>query len=434
MSDSLAIAAVTATLKFQLLQSLATSGVEAALGGTVRITATAPHLDDDDPPRINIFFHRPLPNTGWANDRLPARSGDGANVANPYLALDLHYLISAYAAKDYYNEILLGYGMQILHETPVLPRQLIRDALTSSTLVTTDTPAELVAALAAANLAEQIEQIKITPHFLSLEEHSQIWSGLKADYRPTAAYRVSVVLIESRKSVRSALPVRGFNVYAEPFNQPRIEDVIAADGPGTPILMTKRVVLVGQSLKGDNTRVRLPAIPAEITVAVADLEAQRITFDLPASARAGIQAAQVVRMLDMGTPATLHKGWDSNVAAFILQPLITQTAGVYDITEVAAGGGQPRRLQININPAVAADQRAELLLNQILVPSGDPINYYTLPATPRDPASAPVQLLEFPITGVAAGTYLVRVRVNGAESPLDFVAPQGYTQPQVVLA
>jgi hypothetical protein len=418
---------------WQLLQSLSSSGVEAALGGTVRISAVALHLDDDDPPRLNLFFHRPMPNLGWANDRLPSRSGDGAAIANPYLALDLQYLISSYSTKDFFNEVLLGYAMQVLHETPVLPRPLIRDALTSTTLQSTDTSAEFIAALAASDLAEQIEQIKITPHFLSLEEHSQIWSGVKADYRPTAAYRVSVVLIESKKSVRSALPVRGYNIYAEPFNQPRIEDVICQDGPGTPIVITKRVVLRGHSLKADNTRVRLPAVPAEITPADVDIAAQQITIDLPLSAKAGIQAVQVVRYLKMGTPEMLHKGWDSNVAAFILQPLNTKTAGVYDITDLPATATLPRRLQINITPAVAADQRAEVLLNQIQVAPGNPVNQYTLPALDRDPLSAPLNQLIFPITVVAAGHYLVRVRISGAESPLEFVSATGYSKPEILL-
>lgn len=51
--------------------------------------------------------------------------------------------------------------MQTFHENPVLPRDTIRTALSSASLVTADTPANLLAAIAATELAEQIEQIKL---------------------------------------------------------------------------------------------------------------------------------------------------------------------------------------------------------------------------------------------------------------------------------
>ena len=59
------------------------------------------------------------------------RSGDaqGARLTNPPLALDLHYLLTAYGSVDLNAEILLGFAMDLLNETPMLSRDTIRRSL-----------------------------------------------------------------------------------------------------------------------------------------------------------------------------------------------------------------------------------------------------------------------------------------------------------------
>ena len=52
----------------------------------------------------------------------------------PPLALDLHYIITAYGRADFQAEILLGYAMHLLHERPMLDREAIRRALDPSPL------------------------------------------------------------------------------------------------------------------------------------------------------------------------------------------------------------------------------------------------------------------------------------------------------------
>ena len=61
-------------------------------------------------------------------------------------------------------------------------------------------------ALSAADLAEQFEQIKITPSVMNTEELSKLWTAVQSSYRPTAAYMASVVLIEMPRPARSYLP------------------------------------------------------------------------------------------------------------------------------------------------------------------------------------------------------------------------------------
>src|SRR5262249_31857183 len=108
---------------------------------------------------------------------------------------------------DLNAEILLGYGVQLLHETPVLTRDQLRTVLAPVSPVTGNLLPEPFGSLSAIDIADQVELIKISPVFLSTEELSKLWTAMQARYRPTMAYLVSVVLIQATDSVRSAPPV-----------------------------------------------------------------------------------------------------------------------------------------------------------------------------------------------------------------------------------
>ena len=430
MSGTLALAAVSAVLKYTLVNSLGDYNVDTAVG-SVGVSAVAPDKVDADAPAINLFLLRTDINAGWAHNALPSRSSQGAPIARPDLPLDLYYLVSAHATTDFVAEILLGYAMQIFHERPVLPRQLIRDALVSPSLITADTPAAMLAAIAAADLAGQVEQIKFSLEPSAWETMAHIWSALQTQYRPCALYKASVVLIESTTRAESALPVRSYNIYPLPFRQPVIDDVIAADGPGTPILSTKDVRIRGRRLRGDDTRVRLAGL--ELSSAALTASDSEISFSLPAAARAGILGAQVIHQLALGTPPVAHRGVESNVAALILQPQITQTGAAYNIAIVPPAGDVPRLLRVQLAPLVDERQRVQLLLNEFNPPANRPPRAHAIDARPRTPGAPATAQIDFPIPDVLAGDYLVRVRVDGAESPLEYVTPTGYNNPRVTL-
>ncbi|MDH4234862.1 MAG: DUF4255 domain-containing protein, partial [Gallionella sp.] len=210
MSSPLAIAAVTAVLRDLLNNGLIDHDITGSLGSNVDVTAVPPDTIAIDTStgrsQLNLFMHQVTPNAGWRNEGLPSRDGRGTRLSNPPLALDLHYLLTAYGSAELHSEILLGYAMHLLHETPVLDRQAIRTALSGGTVPGSILP-PAYQALSAADLADQVEQIRITPMTMSTEEMSKLWSALQAHYRPTAAYHVSVVLIEAQRAKRSALPV-----------------------------------------------------------------------------------------------------------------------------------------------------------------------------------------------------------------------------------
>ncbi len=430
MSSNLAIAAVSAVLRY-LLENPAEGASIIGVVPDLRFTTIAPRLVDDAAPTLNIFFYRAAANPGWAQNQLPARNSRGEPAGSPHLVLDLLYMVSAHGTRDFLSEALLGFAMQAFHETPVLPRALIRTALTSTSLVTVDTTASILAAFAASGLADQFEAIKITPYYPSPEDISNLWGTLSAAYAPSAFYQVSAVLIESRRPARAALPVRAYNVYAVPFRHPRIEDVIAEAGVGEPILAGGRVTLRGYALRGENTHVIVGGV--DLSAANLMITNEEISFDLPTGLLAGITGVQVAHLFDIGTPPSEHRGIESNVAAFVLQPQITETGGNYDITVLPATVDDPRRLQIDLAPTVGAQQRASVFLNELGAPSTRPAFSFSFQANPRNPEDPPTAQLVFPIPGVPAGTYLVRVRVDGADSPLVYTPPGGYNEPAVIL-
>jgi len=209
MSSPLAIASVTAVLRDLLNNGMIDHNIVGAIGSNVTVTAVPPdtiQLESNAQTQLNLFLYQVMPNQGWRNVGLPSRDGRGDRFTNPPLALDLHYLLTAYGAEELHSEILLGYGMYLMHERPVLDRQAIRTALAGSTVDASILP-PAYQALSAADLADQVEQIKITPVTMNTEEMSKLWSAMKANYRPTAAYSISVVLIEAEESTRSPLPV-----------------------------------------------------------------------------------------------------------------------------------------------------------------------------------------------------------------------------------
>ncbi|HSS22528.1 MAG TPA: DUF4255 domain-containing protein [Pyrinomonadaceae bacterium] len=450
MSTALAIASVTAVLKDLLNNGLIDHDVDASVGEVIVSTLPPDRvdaLDSQKKSRLNIFMYQVTPNAGWRNTALPSRNANGDRVSNPPLALDLHYLLTAYGAEELHAEILLGYGMQLLHETPVLTRDAIRRSLTPPSPVTAgagggDLPPAM-AALFSSELAEQVEQIKVAPSALNTEEISRMWSAFQAKYRPTAVYQVSVVLIESRGTTRSALPVRSRKVKVIPFKQPIIQQINSRATPtdlivsGQPILAGYQLVLAGSQLSGEITRVFVGGIEVPANQVVVT-DSQVIT-PLPVTLAAGVNGVQVVHNTALGSPPVPHRGVESNVAAFVLQPRIENI----NISNSQGSGNSLRSANLNltVKPAIGDTQRVLLLLNQFLPLASPPPSVDVVPdsysfvapirrvLSPPTSPPGPSENITIPIKGVRAGSYLLRIQVDGAESPLgtnpagQYVAP-----------
>lgn len=443
MSTALAIASVTAVLKDLLQNGVIDHDLTSSVGD-VLVTALPPDRIDisetTGKSQLNLFLYQVTQNAAWRNTALPSRDSAGTPLTNPPLALDLHYLLTAYGVKDLHGEILLGYGMQLLHETPVLTRESIRRALAPPSPVGDSSLPPELRALFDSELAEQVEQVRITPESLNTEEVSKLWSAFQARYRPTAAYQASVVLIQSRRATRPSLPVRTRRIYVASFSQPVIERVMsqAADNAPVvsdqPILAGHRIVLAGRGLRGDLTIVRVGGVDVDLDAN--QIEDTRVVVPLPPELRAGVQGVQVVHRALMGSPPEPHAGAESNLAAFVLRPRVTSQAA--DITG-ASGDLNEGTIELTVEPAVGAGQRVRLLLNELDAPAGRAPRAYSFDAPPAfllSPPLSPPDLtndLSVPVSGVVSGEYLLRVQVDGAESPLGTDGAGRFNSPRVTI-
>lgn len=294
MSNPLAIGAVSAVLRNLLDNGLIDVGSPL---GSVKVSSIAPDLvrldDPDAPPSLNLFLYRITPNQGWRNEALPSYGGDGSRLTDPPLALNLHYLLTAYGSADFHAEILLGYATFLLHQHPVLNRAAIRRALDPSPLGPSILP-PAYQALTAADLADQVESLTVTPEPMDTEQMSRLWSALQAHYRPTAGYVVSVVLIEAARPARKPLPVlsrgpvdpasgRDRGVTAEPALLPPFPTVTALTPPAgqVAVLPGQAVRIRGHHLDGTSVTVHLhhPLLGDPLSVPVGTV-ADRDGFDL----------------------------------------------------------------------------------------------------------------------------------------------------------
>ena len=410
MSNHLAIATVTASMRLLLQEAIDASGVSATVT-TVRPDGTSTASPS---PRVNVYLYQVTPNAAWRNSDLPTRNDSGGLMQRPRAALDLHYLLTFYGDEPQLQpQQLLGSVVRALHARPVLSRDRIRSTIQNPIYSTI---------LGQSNLAEDIELVKFTPTTLSLEELSKLWAVFfQTQYALSVTYQGTVVLIETDDAPSSALPVLERNVYTVPFRVPVIAGVKAA--AGGPILGGSDIVIEGRALKGDVTEVRFGAskLPPVVPGSVADME---VKLSLPADLRAGVQGLQVEQKVLMGTPPVPHTGFDSNVAAFILAPIITQPSppaftqtSVDPVTGLISG-----TIAVNFSPKVGKAQRVRLSLNEFQAPPTRTARGYVFTAPKDNGVPAILQetdQIEFEIADVVAGDYLVRAQVDGAESQLE---------------
>jgi len=231
MSTPLAMAGVTAVLQYYLTNLyIQYTLLTPMFNGPVVVSVKAPDLVQEaftagsPENQVNLFLHQVTHNAAWRNQDLPSMGPDGmTRLSNPPLALDLHYLLTVYGSADWQAEALLGLAVLMLHENPVLTRHDIDHAIQNL-----DASNPLTVPLGFVGLANQIEMLKITPSTLGREEMAWLWTALKADYRPTYPFQVSVVLIEPQSPAVVPLPVllRQIAVVPDLTPFPNISEVI----------------------------------------------------------------------------------------------------------------------------------------------------------------------------------------------------------------
>ena len=362
--------------------------------------------------QVNLFLYHAESSAAYRNMDMPRQVRPG-EAGRPPLALSLYYLLTAYGESDseLVAHVLLGAAMRVLHDHPLLSREELRDALSQS------------------ELDAQFERIRITPQPVSLDEVSKLWTGFQSEYRLSAAYQASVVLIESRRASRAPLPVlrrgaadRGPVTVAAPG--PTLLEIREFFDPslperpphGKPAAELGDVAVIGaMNLGGDPMTARFrhlrleEPLPPQPLLSEGTATEARVALPpvgdpgVPAQWPAGFYTVELV-VERPGVPV-----WTTNRLAFALAPTLE---GITPSSQPL--GGQPFDLTLTCRPQVLEEQRVMLLL-------GDRQFAPDSVTTPADPDAATT--LVFPVDGLSEGAHVVRLRVDGADSiPIDFMA------------
>ncbi len=294
MSSGLAIASITAILKNLLEDGLVQNTALSSMGN-ILVTTLPPDqisVGVDGQPQLNLFMYQVSQNRNadWIGcDRNHPNHVQASTLENenPPLAINLHYLLTVYGAKDFQTELLLGAAMQIMHETPVISNDAIRIALNHiASINRAGFLAQAIESTSVATLTEQLGQVQITPDLFGAEQMSRLWSLLQSPYRPSVAYDVSMVFIGPQKSVVDSEP------HAELLGQPHIEKVIPAQSAGDSIAPRGSLIIYGKNLQGEITKICLNESNDLLDPQI--IEDSRLLFNLPQTLPIGPQTIKVV--------------------------------------------------------------------------------------------------------------------------------------------
>jgi len=440
MSNSLAIAAVTAAL-YDILSHVKDQvpGADAELSDTeVTTKALDVARGQENHNQVNIFLFQTQLSAAWRNQDIPGQGRPGETATSP-LALNLFYLLTAYGRQgdDLLTHRVLGRAMNLLHDQALLSPDLLARTLANHALVKGH------------DLNLQAERVRITQQPLTLEELSKLWGLFQAKYRISVAYQVSVVLIESTRPLKAPLPVLrrgaqdrgplvgpslasafpGLSGYKLADNRPvAYLGVQAATAPVEAGLTTDLagdwVVLSGQSLNGSELVVHLshPLLTAPVDItAFSEADAVHVKFILPSDLQnlpAGMYTVSVER-IDPDPEAVGSQRRATNVLALPIGPRLLR------VSPSPWSAAAASKLLVVCSPPVLPAQRVSLLVGS-----------QEIFADPRLAATAQ-PCFDLQSAGLPPGTYPLRLRVDGVESPLiDYAAtPPSYiaNQPMVEL-
>lgn len=424
MSNALAIAAVTSSL-VSLLASEISSDPALNLPSGIHVTALPPDGANNDAitHQVNVFLYHVMPNAAWRNMPIPTQVRQGESGMPP-LALNLYYMITAYTRDtneigDISSQSLLGRVMSIFHDNPVLgPGQL---------------------AMPESDIQNQVDHVRITMQPLSIEEIYRLWTGFQTQYRTSVGYEVSVVLIDSTLPTRTPLPVlkrgrdgRGATAVADPLPYPTLfsvslrdikmptslGDVASPNAPAYPpsAMLGDVLAIAGHRLDGPTVTVLLAsqrlAVPLEIVVPQTARSSTGITLPF-----------QLNPQQPGPDPATDYSTWPAGfytLSARISQPtppgqpllpdqvtneLALSLAPQIDTRQLPTATRDANNdvtITLNCIPDVQIGQRVALLLGEKEIVAPQPI--------------AQTNALTFAAGNMAAGTYLLRLRIDGVDS------------------
>ena len=402
MSNSLAIAAVTSSLRYVLDRSLQAAHA-GQVGGAAVTTVHPSELATSDvagSAGINVFCYLATPNHAWNLSDLPTRRGDGSLTARPVAAVDLHYLVTCYGEEPRLEpQRLLGRVVIALKATSVLTRDVVTAALD---LYADDAD---TAFLADSDLADEVELVKLSPTPLSLEEMSKLWGVLDAPYLLSQTYLATVVLVSAEAAPTLALPVLGRSIGVSPYAPPRIESVVTQP-PDLAVTAGTELLLTGSGL--------VPSVAGSVSVSVGQAElspeedprADAVRVIVGNAVPAGLHGISVRHRslpgADGDPPARVTA--TSNSLPLLVRPFVT--VGTVDATSAA----------LTVSPPLQAGQKVSVLLTRLDDAGADAANELTIVLPPVATGQAPMSSVVLARDVLLPGEWLVRVQVDGVQS------------------
>lgn len=394
MSNSLAIAAVTATLRNLLVKGVPLGDDKVTIKPLDK--ARDANISTN---QINLFLYQVTYDAAWLNMNMPNQIKPN-ETGFPPLPLILHYLITAYGENDDSStpdsHQLLGKAMSVLHDHPLLGADEIKGALAGN------------------DLGDQIERVRITPAPMSNDEMSKLWTTFQTNYRISTAYQVSVVLIESTRAPRTPLPVltRGEDdrgVQSQPDLTPPFPTLTAVTMPlnQPSARLGETITLEGFHLDGDTVEAQFkhPRLDEVITVAAeAGGTATNATVIIPDNEPENW--ASGVYTVSLLIKRAGEQDRVTNEYPFALAPVITSAPLPLEVAII----GTDATVELEFMPNVLPEQVALLLLSdkdarQIKAEphpaSTDTLEFIIRDALPSDPEG-----------------FYMRLRIDGVDSLL----------------
>jgi hypothetical protein len=382
MSNFLAISTVTAAIN-HLLEEIQTD-----IPG-VKIYNKPPDVINSEPSsnKLNLFLYHISYNTAYKNKFLPTRNSSGDLISQPKIGLDLHYLVTAYGTDndDLLSQQILGSAIRTIAENPILTKDIISDAIKSQEKIQFS------------DLNTEVQTVKLEPEMLSAEELTKVWSSFfQTNYRLSMAFQASVLLLDTKKQPKPTIPVKERLVYVNPIKQPVITKI---EPQNLEYSSNASIHILGKNLQDDETFVFIDE--KQVEPSASDISDKKISIKVPSDLTAGMKKIKISHPLMLGLEPTEHRGAnESNLGAFVLSPKITKI----DPQEINRGNN----LKIDFEPPIMPNQQVLLLV-------GD----RTFVVEKHQKESNPISDISLKISDdFPAGTYLVRLRVDGAESHL----------------
>jgi hypothetical protein len=401
MSNYLAIATVTATIQ-RVLQN----GIAVDMPG-ILVTTEHPGASGEGIPkkRVNLYLYQAVPNPAWRNNDLRSRRPKGELIKQAQAGLDLFYLLSFYGEdKKLEPQRLLGSAIGSIVDSPILTSEMIQETMQKA-----DNNF-----LLDSTLEQQVEKVAVVPTVMTKEELSKIWSSYcQPPYVLSFAIQAGVILIEGNKPSARALPVRRIATYSTP-NQLIISQVISADGANQPIVSNSMLIIRGQHLNSEALQIQI----GETKLRPQKVESDEIKLDLSILSksqrhwlRAGVQSLQALRPISEKIKQEPEQMIGSNVVPFVLCPKVMGT----EVTEIEENIDELYRgkIQVEVDLIVGIGQKVFLFLNER---SASKEAAYIFSANSQ---SVDSNVVMFTVNDVKKGEYLVRVQIDGAESPLE---------------